>query len=72
MKVLKLSSSVSYNKTNIKISSNAIDCQGQVGGTILYRTSILFIKSELYCGRFVALCNSSILFHKISVQYNIG
>ena len=54
------------------ISSNAIGYQRQVSGTILYRTSILFIKSESHYGGFAALCNSSILFHKISVQYNIG
>ena len=43
MKVSKLWSSVSQNKKK-KINSNAIDCHGQVGGTI-YRTLISFIKS---------------------------
>ena len=36
------------------------------GLAVLDLTSILFIKSELYCRRFAALCNYEILFHKIS------
>ena len=37
-------------------------------GTALDHTSILFIKPQFYCGRFTALQNWTILFHKISVD----
>ena len=33
---------------------------------VLDLSSILFIKSELHCRRFAPLCNSEILFYKIS------
>ena len=36
------------------------------GWEILDLSSILFIKSKLYCRRFALLCNSEILFYKIS------
>ena len=36
------------------------------GWAVLDLSSILFIKSELHCRRFAPLCNSEILFHKIS------
>ena len=36
------------------------------GWAVLELSSILFIKSELHCGRIASWCNSEILFHKIS------
>ena len=36
------------------------------GWTVLDLPSISFIKSELHCRSFAPLCNSEILFHKIS------
>ena len=36
------------------------------GWVVLDLSSILFIKSELHCRCFASLCNSEILFHKIS------
>ena len=36
------------------------------GWAVLDLHSISFIKSELHCRSFVPLCNSEILFHKIS------
>ena len=45
---------------------NIMDTQG--GGTALDRTLNLFIKFQFYCGRFVALQNWGIFYHKISVD----
>ena len=36
------------------------------GCVVLNLSAILFIKSELLCRHFESLCNSEILFHKIS------
>ena len=36
------------------------------GWAVLDLSSILFLKSKLYCRRFAPLCNCEILFHKIS------
>ena len=36
------------------------------GWAVLDLSSTLFIKSEPHCGRLAPLCNSEILFHKIS------
>ena len=43
---------------------------GEGGRAVLDLSLILFIKSELFCRRFVLLSNSKILFHKIAVRSN--
>ena len=39
--------------------------------TLLDFLQILFIKLELHCARFAPLCNTKILFHKISVDLTL-